>query len=666
MRDEIVFGAAYYPEYMPYDRVAKDFEMMKQAGMNTVRIAESTWSTLEPTEGKYDFSYIDRVLLEAERTDMQVIIGTPTYAVPSWLVKKEPDVMVRTVDGQAKYGSRQIMDITNEEYLRCAERVIRKLLEHVADHPKVIGYQIDNETKHYGTASPEVQKRFVSYLKEKFGTVEALNKAFVLNYWSNAIADWEDFPDIRGCINGGLAGEFSAFQRSLAAEFLGWQADLVREYKREDQFITHNFDFEWKKFGADIAQDGYSYGVQPDICHYEAAKNVTLAGTDIYHPTQDELTGAEIAFGGDSIRSLKMKNYLVLECQAQAFKYWTPYPGQLRIQAYSHLASGADGLMYWNWHSIHNSYETYWKGLLSHDLDTNPTYEEACVFGAEFKKIGSKLLHLKKNNKIAMLVDNRSLTAFKWFPIDKDLSYNDVVRHMYDSLYEMNLECDVVDAQAIEPERYSMIIVPALYSANEKLIEKLNQFVKNGGVLVSSFKSFVADEQLSVYHDAQPHGLTECFGMSYNQFSNPGKTTVKGKKVKYFMELLKPDTAETLARYEHRYWGEYAAVTRNNYGEGTAYYVGAFLEKEQLKVVYKKASEDAKIDTAFSGLTWPLTVRSGCNNEGHEITYIFNYSEEEHTIACPFKKATDILTGTEYKEGDMITLTDWNLAIFEE
>jgi beta-galactosidase len=440
----------------------------------------------------------------------------------------------------------------------------------------------------------------------------------------------------------------------------------VEEYRRPDQFITHNFDFEWKKFGADIAQDGYSYGVQPDICHYEAAKSVTLAGTDIYHPTQDELTGAETAFCGDSIRSLKMANYLVLECQAQAFKYWTPYPGQLRLHAYSHLAGGADGLMYWNWHSIHNGYETYWKGLLSHDMETNPAYEEASVFGAEFKKMEKHLLHLKKKNKIAFLVDNRSLTAFTWFPIDKDLSYNDMVRWMYDSLYEMNLECDVVDAQALEPERYSMIVTPALYSADEKLIGKLDRFVHNGGVLVSSFKSFVANEYLTVYDDVQPHGLTECFGISYNQFTNPGQTTVLERPVRYFMELLKPNGAEVLAWYEHRYWGKYAALTRHAYGNGVAYYVGGFLEKEQLKGVYKKAAEDAGIERDFPDEKWPVTVRSGYNPEGHALHYVFNYSEEEQHVVCPFEKAIDLLADIEYQKGDTITLGDWDLVILEE
>lgn len=287
MENRLLFGTAYYPEYMPYERTDQDIAMMKAAGMNTVRIAESTWSTLEPAEG--------------------------------------------------------IFDLLNPTFRKHAEIVIRKLAAHTAGHKNVTGFQIDNETKHYDNMGRWMQAGFRQYLKEKFVTTERLNEAFGLAYWSNSIHDWEDFPDMRGCINGGLMAEFEKYRRKIAADYLAWQAQIIREYKREDQFITHNLDFEWKKFGADIAQDGYSYGVQPDISHYEASKCLTLSGTDIYHPTQDELTGAEIAFGGDSIRSLKDDNYLVLECQAQAFKYWTPYPGQLRLHAYSHLASGAGG-----------------------------------------------------------------------------------------------------------------------------------------------------------------------------------------------------------------------------------------------------------------------------------------------------------------------------------
>lgn len=433
-----------------------------------------------------------------------------------------------------------------------------------------------------------------------------------------------------------------------------------------DYFVTHNFDFEWKKFGADIAQDGYSYGVQPNINHSESAKSLTIAGTDIYHPTQDELTGAEISFCGDEVRCLKNDNYLVLECQAQAFKNWTPYPGQLRLHAYSHLASGADGVMYWNWHSIHNGYETYWKGMLSHDLESNPTYEEACVLGKELEKFSKDLVHLKKDNKVAILIDNETLTAFKWFPIDKDLTYNDVIRWMYDSLYEMNIECDVVFTQSLDISKYKVIITPALYSISEELIYKLKSFVDNGGVLVSSFKSFVADENLSVYHHKQPYIIHECFGMSYNQFTEPGKTTILGNKIKYWAELLKLEGAETLGEYEHPYWGKYSSITRNIYGKGFAYYIGCYTEKKVLKDIYERAMIDANLLDEIPNVNWPIIIKSGCNMAGKKIYYVFNYSEKSSELNCPYDNVKDILSGNNYKKGDIISLHDWDVIILKK
>lgn len=344
---ELLYGAAYYDEYMPYDRLDKDVEMMKKAGINTVRIAESTWSTCEPQPGIFDFSHVERVMDAMEAAGINVIIGTPTYAVPTWMVKAHPEVLAETVRGRGIYGARQIMDITHPVYLFYAERVIRELMKRTAHRKCVIGFQVDNETKYYGTAGKNVQEQFVKYLREKFhDDLDALNYEFGLDYWSNRINAWEDFPDVRGTINGSLGAEFEKFQRTLVDRFLSWQADIVNEYKREDQFITHNLDFEWR---------GFSYGVQPDVNHLHASRCLTIAGTDIYHPTQDNLTGTEIAFGGDLIRSLKQDNYLVLETEAQGFPGWTPYKGQLRLQAYSHLASGANCVMYWHWHSDRKS-----------------------------------------------------------------------------------------------------------------------------------------------------------------------------------------------------------------------------------------------------------------------------------------------------------------------
>lgn len=664
-QEEILFGAAYYPEYMPCDRMEEDMEQMRAMGMNVIRVAESTWSSLEPTEGVFDFSWIDHILEAAERHQMKVIVGTPTYAIPAWLAKKDPDVMIRTRKGQASYGHRQIFDITNPTFLAACENVIRALIAHVAGHPAVIGYQVDNETKHFDVASATAQQRFVEYLKEKFGTTEALNDAFYLRYWSNSIARWEDFPDMSGCCHAGLSCEFERFQRKLAADFLAWQAALIREYTREDQFITHNLDFEWKKFGADIAQDGYSYGVQPGINHAETDDCLDISGTDIYHPTQDDATGAEVAFGGDIIRSLKQKPYLILETQAQAFKYWTPYPGQMRLDAISHLASGACGIMYWNWHSIHNGFETYWKGILSHDLLPNPVSRELGTVGADLKRIGADHLVIRKKNRAAIVVDNHSLSAMNWHPTDRDLSYNDVFRWMYDSLYEMNIECDVVDVTRLETEPYDLILVPELYSATEETIEKLRRFAAEGGVLLATFRSFFSDEYLSVYPDLAPHGLTECFGISYQQFTEPGRTKIEGRPVKYFMELLTAGTAEVLHSYEHPYWSAYAAVTRNVYQKGTTYYVGCYLEKDQLKGVLRQAAAEAGIPEDAFGASWPLVHRSGVNAAGHTVHYLMNYSEQPVAAVCPFDHCKDLFSGREYTAGDKIRLVDWGTAALE-
>ena len=673
--NKLLYGVAYYYEYLPYDRLEEDIKMMKAAGINVVRIAESTWSTYEKQEGQFDFSTVTKVLDAMEEAGIDVIIGTPTYAVPSWLVKMDPTVLAVTHQGEGVYGARQIMDITNPNYLKYGERVIRNLLEVCQVRKCIIGFQLDNETKYYDTAGPNVQAAFVEYLKEKFdGSTDAMNAAFGLDYWSNRINAWEDFPDVRGTINGSLGAEFEKFQRTLVDEFLSWQADIVNEYRREDQFITHNFDFEWR---------GYSYGVQPDVNHYHAAKALTIAGTDIYHPTQNDLTGAEIAFGGDMTRSLKRDNYLVLETEAQGYPGWTPYKGQLRLQAYRHLASGANSVMYWHWHSIHNSFETYWRGLLSHDMQENAPYREACIIGNEFSRLGSHLVNLKKKNDVAILVSNEALTALKWFGIeataagDNGIGYNDVVRWLYDTLFKMNIECDFVWPESDNLDQYKAIFVPALYAAPDELLEKLKQYTANGGTLVATFKTAFANENVKVSHEMQPHILSNCFGISYQQFTFPKNTGLSGSiingtakdsdekaEAKVFMELLMPQEAEVLASYDHYNWKEYAAITKNHYGKGTAIYIGCMTDDNTLKAVLTEALNSAEVE--IPEYSWPVIVRKGINDLNKCVRYILNYSAEEQNVIYHGANGTELFSEESVQDGDTVTVLPWNLKIVEE
>ena len=675
---ELLYGAAYYDEYMPYDRLDKDVEMMKKAGINTVRIAESTWSTCEPQPGEFDFSHVERVMDAMEEAGINVIIGTPTYAVPTWMVKAHPDVLAETVKGRGIYGARQIMDITHPVYLFYAERVIRELMKCTAHRKCVIGFQLDNETKYYGTAGKNVQEQFVKYIREKFhDDLDAMNYEFGLDYWSNRINAWEDFPDVRGTINGSLGAEFEKFQRTLVDKFLGWQADIVNEYRREDQFVTHNLDFEWR---------GYSYGIQPYVNHFHASQCLTIAGTDIYHPTQDDLTGAEIAFGGDLIRSLKQNNYLVIETEAQGFPGWTPYKGQLRLQAYSHLASGANSVMYWHWHSIHNSFETYWKGLLSHDFQENATYREACTIGNEFARLGKHLVNLKKKNEVAVLVSNEALTALNWFRIQeqapgadaKSIYYNDVMRWMYDTLYHMNVECDFIWPESENLEQYKAIVVPALYAAPDELLIRLNQYVENGGTLIASFKTAFANENVKVSHQVQPHILSNCFGVHYDQFTFPKNVGLTGEVIpekpdqkgnahpaaNVFMELLVSEGAEVLASYEHYNWKDYAAITRNHYGKGQAVYIGCMTDEETLKSVYKAVLPEA--DVEIPEYHYPIIVRKGLNDLGKTVCYFLNYSGMELEMPYDYKNGIELLENTAVENGTALQMPAWGVKIVEE
>ncbi len=682
-QEKLLFGVAYYDEYMPYERLEKDVTMMKEAGINVVRIAESTWSTVEPQDNVFDFKSIDRVLDAMHKGGIKVIIGTPTYAFPTWLAKKYPEILATTSKGKNQYGAGQNMDITNEHFRFHAERVIRKIMTHVKDHPAIIGYQVDNETKHYGTAGENVQKAFVAYMKDKFKTLDAVNKAFGLDYWSNRINNWNDFPAVNGTfnasINASLNSEFSKFQRQIVTDYLAWQSKIVKEYAKPSQFVTQNFDLEWR---------GYSYGIQPDVDHFAAAKALDVAGIDIYHPTQDNLTGIEISLGGDLTRSMKNgKNYFVIETEAQGFPQWVPYPNQLRLQAFSHVASGANMLEYWHWHSIHNSAETYWKGLLSHDFEPNPTYNEAKTIGKDFARLSDKLINLKKNNEVAILFSNEALTAFNAFSFGWGAreNYNDILRPYYDALYKMNVGVDFIDANQLGIEKaasnssflisnYKLIVVPALYAASDDVLKKLNQFVKDGGHVLYTFKSGFSDENVKVRSTVQPAIINEACGISYSQFTIPQNVSLKndpfgaGKdnKVDTWMELITPSTAKVLAYYEHPSWGNYAAVTQNQFGKGTATYVGCMTTQTLTEKIVKNVIEKANLWKTEQQFSFPIIVKSGINQQGKNIRYIFNYSAVPQQVKYVFKNGKELISEKLISENNTLDLEAWGVKIIEE
>jgi len=670
--DNILYGAAYYHEYMPYERLDEDVRMMKEAGISVVRVGESTWSLFEPREGEFEFAWMDRIIDKFYEAGIGVILGTPTYSIPAWLWHKHPEVLRDLRNGgKSYYGIRQNMDITNPTYLFYSERIIRKMMEHFASHPGIIGYQVDNETEARGVNNYDFYVSFVNYLKKKFKTTENLNKIWGLNYWGMTIDGWEEIPPRDGVTNTGYKLEWARFNRKAVADFLTWQSEIVAEYKRDDQFITHCF----------------MPSVQ-NIDQLASSKKMDVMAVNIYHGQQDDLTGNEIAFGGDFFRSVKGGNYLVTETNAQTIG-WTsktqqpPYPGQLRQNVYAHIGSGANMVEYWHWHSLHYGQEIYWKGVLSHDLQPNRAYAEVSRTAHELQRFGKKLVNLKKENKVAILFSHDSNDALNFMPFNGSGSdwsestgnayRNQLVGQFHRVLYQNNIGVDFIFPEKPDFDKYDLVIIPSLYVASDELLEKISGYVKNGGQVIMQFKSGFCDENSMVRPVMAPGPLREVCGFYYQEFSNIKPLPLKDNPFQVeenvatdWMEFIIPETARALAYYDHPYFSEYPAVTINEYGKGSLVYEGSILSDQIQAKIIKEAVKRAGITNPDQQYSWPLIAKSGINDDGNAVHFYYNYSSGPLEFAYPHAAGKELVTEKSVKEGESFLLAPWDVIIVEE
>ena len=672
--DNILYGSAFYEEYMPSDRLADDLKLMKESGMSVVRLGESTWSLFEPREGEFDFAWMDRIIDVLHANGIKVILGTPTYSIPAWLWHKHPEVLVEYEKGsKAYYGIRQNMDITNPTYLFYAERVIRKMMEHYAKNPAIIGYQVDNETTTYGVDNYDFQISFVDYLKKKFGTTDQLNKIWGLNYWGMTLNGWDEFPPRDGVTNTAYKLEWERFKRKTVADYLTWQAGIVSEYKRPDQFITHCF----------------MPSVQ-DIDQIATSQKMDIMAVNVYHGSQDNLTGDEIAFAGDFFRSVKHKNYLITETNAQTIGWDSksqlpPYDGQLRMNVYAHLGSGANMVEYWHWHSIHYGQETYWKGILSHDLQPNRAYVEYSKTAHELQKFGKELVNLKISPKVAILFSHDANAALNIMPFmggkadmwggSGNIYRNELVGQFHKVLFHNNVQVDFIFPENARFEDYDLVLIPALYIASDELLNKISKYVENGGHVIMQFKSGFCDENSMVRPMLAPGPLRKACGFYYQEFTNfnelslkdnPFKVDQASNKVYAWGEYLIPETAKPLAYYDHQYFGKYPAITINNFGKGTLLYEGTLVSDLIQEKLILQEMERAGIKTVDQDLHWPLVTKSGVNDAGKNVHYYYNYTSQKSNLVYPHKAGNELTSGKSVASGATLEIGPWDVLIIEE
>jgi beta-galactosidase len=663
--DTVLYGVAYYPEYMPYERTDQDIALMQKAGISVVRIGESSWGLWEPEDGKFEFAWMDRVVEKLHAARIRIILGTPTYSIPAWMYKKHPEILVTRLGGQTLYyGLRQNTDLANPTYRFYCERVIRKILEHYKNNPAIIGFQIDNETSSAYAANHDVQAGFQEYLKSKFKSVDELNKAWGLNYWGQRLNDWTELPPRDGIINPGWKLEWERYSQWLTTDFLAWQASIVNEYKAPNQFVMHDF----------------AAPPNPLVNEEDVARSLDIAAANPYHGTQDQFDGETSAIVGDYMRSLKNTNYLITETNAEAIGWdskeqFPPYDGQLRLDVYTHASSGANMIEYWHWHSIHYGQETYWKGVLGHDLTPGRTYEEVSRTAHELQRIGPEIADIQRKNQVAILYSNDSHYGIEFMKFSDRVNYRTILRQMYHTLYRENVGVDFVFPDSADFSKYKVIVVPPLYVASDALLKRLAEYVRGGGNLLVAFKSGFCNEFSTVRWEMAPGPLREAAGFHYQEFSSLRQPLelkddpfhAGGEnKVSEWAEMILLDSAKGLAYYDQPFFEKYPAITRNSFGKGTLTYEGTVLSDVLQDRVMSSVLQLAGLTGPDQTLPANVRVKHGVNRKGKKLHYFLNYSSDSQTFTYSFGAGTELLAQSTVAQGQSIKLKPWDAAIVEE
>jgi beta-galactosidase len=438
----------------------------------------------------------------------------------------------------------------------------------------------------------------------------------------------------------------------------------VNQYKRPDQFVTH-----------DLAGPP-----RPEINEHDVSKSLDVVAVNPYHPTQDLFDGIGTSLPGDYTRSLKQTNYLVTETNAQTIGWdsksqFPPYDGQLRLDVYTHLSSGANMVEYWHWHSIHYGQETYWKGVLSHDLEPNRAYAEVSRTAHELQRVGPHIVDFKPANKVAILFSNDSRHGMDYMMFSDHADYDSIMRQMYATLYHENIGVDFVFPESTGLAKYKVIVVPPLYVASDEVLNRLAEYVRGGGNLVMSFKSGFTNEYDTVRWSMAPGPLRQAAGFRYQEFSSlrtplalkddPFKAG-EDNKVSEWAEMLIPESAQALAYYDHPFFGKYPAITRNKFGSGTLTYEGTVLSDRLQEKVLLDVLHAAALTGPDQQLPAAVHAKHGTNRDGHTVHYYLNYSSNPQTFQYPYGAGADLLTQTTVTSSQTLTLKPWDLAIIEE
>jgi beta-galactosidase len=694
---QVFVGAAYYAEYQPYDRLDEDLDLVAKADFSVIRVGESVWSTWEPREGTFDLDWLQPVLDAADARGIKAVIGTPTNAVPPWLRRKYPETAAHLRTGEPMpYGARQDINHPHPAFRQLAERLIRKIVSRYADHPAVIGWQVDNEPGHNILHNPDVFEGFVEYLRQRHGDVQRLNERWGLTYWSHRLADWSDLwrPDGNTTPSYDLA--WRRYQAQLTHGYIAWQAELVRSLVPEHHFITTCLALHQPT--QDVAEIGAPLDVVAANIYYAMQEGLEVPGPDDVTavPRPSFLPWSSAAWlylQADIARGTRQQPFLVLETNATAIggsaDNYPAFPGQWRQVAWAFVARGARMIQYWHWHSLHYGAEAYWSGILGHSLEPGRCYEELSRVAGELKKVAAALENLVPSSDVGLLLSAESRWAMEFMgPLQGStpawmgdpLSYERIVAAFYCGLFDAGLSVDVVAPAQLPRDpaeivaRWPVLVVPGLYIADDELLDLLRRYAEVGGHLVLAPRTGYADEEAVIRHVVMPGVLREAVGAHYLEYTNlarsvpvrvgdaaPGPALYGAATA--WADGLVPEGATVLAGYQSRHLKDYAAVTTNEYGQGRVTHVGTVPDRTLAQrlaewIAAKTLPDDQWRQHPGSSMTCTSAVAA----DGSVLRFVHNWSWNDEQLPVP-EPVSDLLSGASLHSGEALALGPWDVRV---
>ena len=642
--NRLLHGGDYNPEQWldRPDILEKDLDMLEEAGCNVVSLGIFSWSTLEPEEGVFNFEWLENIINKLYERGISVILATPSASRPKWLADKYPEVL--RVDGERKralYGFRHNHCYTSPVYREKTAIINKKLAERFGNHPAVIMWHISNE---FGGEChcPLCQEAFRNWLKEKYGTIENLNKKWCTTFWSHTYNSFEQIESpspIGETQLHALNLDWKRFVTHQTADFIHHEIQAVREGGSELP-TTANLMYYF---------DGLNY--------FELAKEIDVVSWDTY-PTWHKQDVIETAYENgmchDLMRSLKKKPFFQMESCPTSTNWQSvsklKKPGVLFAQSMQAIAHGGEGALYFQIRQSRGASEKFHGAVIDHygGNDTR-VFREVSQVGKTLKEI-SVLAGSEVKSQAALLYDWDSQWAMEdsQGPRNKGLHYREAQLKYYKGFRKLGLNVDLVD-MTCDLSGYKIFAAPMCYMFRDGFEEKVRKFVEDGGIFIATYWSGIVDDTDKCFLGGVPHGLMDVLGIRSTEidglydWEENSLVPVEGNALgmektyscKYLCDLVELRGAETVMTYGSDFYAGYPALTVNSYGKGKAWYVAADAEKEFQEDLLKKIAEQSGISCGIKGdIPEGLEVTSRETEE--ERFYIYqNWSGEEAALPLP-------------------------------